>query len=106
MFDKAVTAIFRKVDDLAAVWCEYIEMELRHRCGAGVGLCVATKESLSGVGSSSLDWLALAFCVLLHQGCFCLAPFSTPSSVTLQPIKARAESCETGDDPVSRRSRR
>ena len=31
MFDKAVTAAFRKVDDLATVWCEYAEMEMRHK---------------------------------------------------------------------------
>lgn len=31
MFDKAVTAVFKKPDDLATVWCEYIEMELRHK---------------------------------------------------------------------------
>lgn len=31
VFDKAVTANFKKVDDLANVWCEYVEMELRHK---------------------------------------------------------------------------
>eukprot|EP00123_Amoebidium_parasiticum_P017227 comp23760_c1_seq1/m.41135 comp23760_c1_seq1/g.41135 ORF comp23760_c1_seq1/g.41135 comp23760_c1_seq1/m.41135 type:complete len:846 (-) comp23760_c1_seq1:271-2808(-) len=30
VFDKAVTASYRKVDELAAVWCEYAEMEIRH----------------------------------------------------------------------------
>ena len=30
IFEKAVKVNFRQVDDLAAVWCEYAEMELRH----------------------------------------------------------------------------
>ncbi|XP_054157730.1 pre-mRNA-splicing factor syf1 homolog [Oppia nitens] len=30
IFEKATTAAFTKVDDLAAVWCEWVEMELRH----------------------------------------------------------------------------
>jgi len=31
IFDKASKVAFRAVDDLASVWCEWIEMELRHR---------------------------------------------------------------------------
>ena len=31
VFDKAVTAGFKKPDDLATLRCEYIEMELRHK---------------------------------------------------------------------------
>jgi len=31
IFDKATKVPFRAVDDLASVWCEWIEMELRHR---------------------------------------------------------------------------
>ena len=31
IFEKAVNARFRTVDDLAAVWCEWAEMELRHK---------------------------------------------------------------------------
>lgn len=30
IFDKATKVNFKQVDDLAAVWCEYGEMELRH----------------------------------------------------------------------------
>ena len=30
IFDKATKAPFRNVDDLATIWCEYAEMELRH----------------------------------------------------------------------------
>ncbi len=30
IFEKAVTIPFRKVDELAEVWCEYAEMEVRH----------------------------------------------------------------------------
>ena len=30
IFDKATKVNFRNVDDLASVWCEYSEMELRH----------------------------------------------------------------------------
>ena len=30
IFDKATRVPFRNVDDLASVWCEYTEMELRH----------------------------------------------------------------------------
>eukprot|EP00929_Paragymnodinium_shiwhaense_P108262 TRINITY_DN74592_c0_g1_i1.p1 TRINITY_DN74592_c0_g1~~TRINITY_DN74592_c0_g1_i1.p1 ORF type:complete len:974 (-),score=330.62 TRINITY_DN74592_c0_g1_i1:111-3032(-) len=31
IFDKATKVNFRAVDDLASAWCEWIEMELRHR---------------------------------------------------------------------------
>merc|ERR1719326_1967562 len=31
IFDKATKVPFRAVDDLASIWCEWIEMELRHR---------------------------------------------------------------------------
>eukprot|EP00928_Gymnodinium_smaydae_P070601 TRINITY_DN54408_c0_g1_i1.p1 TRINITY_DN54408_c0_g1~~TRINITY_DN54408_c0_g1_i1.p1 ORF type:complete len:968 (+),score=248.96 TRINITY_DN54408_c0_g1_i1:128-3031(+) len=31
IFDKAIKVNFRGVDDLASAWCEWIEMELRHR---------------------------------------------------------------------------
>ncbi|KAJ1033951.1 hypothetical protein NDA16_000159 [Ustilago loliicola] len=30
IFEKAVTSPFRRVDDLAEIWCEWAEMELRH----------------------------------------------------------------------------
>ncbi|KNC76167.1 hypothetical protein SARC_11321 [Sphaeroforma arctica JP610] len=30
VYDKAVTAGYRKMEELATVWCEYAEMELRH----------------------------------------------------------------------------
>ena len=30
IFDKATKANFKHVEDLATVWCEYTEMELRH----------------------------------------------------------------------------
>ena len=30
IFEKATKVGFRVVDDLASVWCEYTEMELRH----------------------------------------------------------------------------
>ena len=30
VFEKATKVPFRNVDDLATVWCEYAEMELRH----------------------------------------------------------------------------
>lgn len=30
IFEKATKVNFKQVDDLAAVWCEYGEMELRH----------------------------------------------------------------------------
>lgn len=30
IFDKATKVNFKQVEDLAAVWCEYGEMELRH----------------------------------------------------------------------------
>ena len=30
IFDKATKVQFKSVDDLANVWCEYAEMELRH----------------------------------------------------------------------------
>ena len=30
IFEKAVCVAFMKVDDLASVWCEFVEMELRH----------------------------------------------------------------------------
>lgn len=30
IFNKATKVNFKQVDDLAAVWCEYGEMELRH----------------------------------------------------------------------------
>ena len=30
IFEKASKVQFRSVDDLAAIWCEYAEMELRH----------------------------------------------------------------------------
>ena len=30
IFEKATKVNFKHVDDLAAVWCEYAEMELRH----------------------------------------------------------------------------
>lgn len=30
IFEKAVKANFKNVDDLASVWCEWVEMELRH----------------------------------------------------------------------------
>jgi pre-mRNA-splicing factor SYF1 len=36
IFDKATKVNFRGVDDLASVWCEWIEMELRHREYPGV----------------------------------------------------------------------
>ena len=31
VFEKAVGASLRYVDDLASVWCEWAEMELRHK---------------------------------------------------------------------------
>merc|ERR1719498_1981495 len=31
IFDKASKVAYRAVDDLASIWCEWIEMELRHR---------------------------------------------------------------------------
>ena len=31
IFEKATAVPFKYVDDLASVWCEYAEMELRHR---------------------------------------------------------------------------
>jgi pre-mRNA-splicing factor SYF1 len=31
VFDKAVTRAFKKYDELATVWCEYVEMELRNK---------------------------------------------------------------------------
>ena len=30
IFDKATKVNFKHVEDLATVWCEYTEMELRH----------------------------------------------------------------------------
>ncbi len=30
IFQKATKVNFKNVDDLAAVWCEFTEMELRH----------------------------------------------------------------------------
>lgn len=30
IFEKATKVSYKQVDDLAAVWCEYGEMELRH----------------------------------------------------------------------------
>lgn len=30
IFEKATKVNYKQVDDLAAVWCEYGEMELRH----------------------------------------------------------------------------
>jgi len=30
IFEKAVEVNYKYVDDLAAVWCEWAEMELRH----------------------------------------------------------------------------
>lgn len=30
IFDKATKVNYRKVDDLASVWCEFSEMEIRH----------------------------------------------------------------------------
>lgn len=30
IFEKATKVIYKQVDDLAAIWCEYGEMELRH----------------------------------------------------------------------------
>ena len=30
IFEKATKVNYRNVDDLASVWCEYAEMELRH----------------------------------------------------------------------------
>ena len=30
IFDKATKVNYRKVDDLAGVWCEFSEMEIRH----------------------------------------------------------------------------
>lgn len=30
IFDKATKVNFKTVDDLASVWCQYVEMELRH----------------------------------------------------------------------------
>ena len=42
VMEKAVAAEFRYVDDLASVWCEWAEMELRHknfRYTAGRALC-------------------------------------------------------------------
>lgn len=30
IFDKATKVNYRHVDDLASVWCEYAEMEIRH----------------------------------------------------------------------------
>ena len=30
MFEKATKVQFKNVEDLATVWCEYAEMELRH----------------------------------------------------------------------------
>ena len=30
IFDKAVKVNYKAVDDLASVWCEYAEMELRN----------------------------------------------------------------------------
>ena len=32
MLDRAVEVPFRSVEDLATVWCEYAEMEIRHGC--------------------------------------------------------------------------
>jgi pre-mRNA-splicing factor SYF1 len=32
IFEKATTASYTKVEDLATVWCEWAEMELRHDC--------------------------------------------------------------------------
>ena len=30
MFDRAVEVAFKSIDELAAVWCAYAEMEIRH----------------------------------------------------------------------------
>jgi len=30
IFDKAVKVAYKHVDDLASVWCEWSEMEIRH----------------------------------------------------------------------------
>jgi pre-mRNA-splicing factor SYF1 len=30
IFEKAVKSAYKSVDELAAVWCEWIEFELRH----------------------------------------------------------------------------
>lgn len=32
IFEKAVKVPFRSVDELAEVWCEWAELELRHEC--------------------------------------------------------------------------
>jgi pre-mRNA-splicing factor SYF1 len=31
VFDRATQSGFRTVDDLASVWCEYVEMEVRNK---------------------------------------------------------------------------
>ena len=31
IFEKATQVNYRAVDDLASVWCDWVEMELRHR---------------------------------------------------------------------------
>jgi pre-mRNA-splicing factor SYF1 len=31
IFEKGLEPLYVKVDDLASVWCEYVEFELRHK---------------------------------------------------------------------------
>lgn len=51
IFEKAVKVNFRSVDDLASIWCEYAEFEIRHKQYAKVhsrSLLPACFKSLIG----------------------------------------------------------
>lgn len=82
ILEKATKVSFKQVDDLASVWCECGELELRH-------------ENYD----QALRLLRVSTCRVVRQGCRCAASLGCPMQAPLLcclPVEGDSTACSPG----------